>query len=213
MLRALLALTLSALTAAALAAPQVRVVGLFSGAAVVNIDGQRRLLKVGQSSPEGVQLVSADSRKAVLRIGGVERTFELSREYSDGYAAPQQQSLSIARGVGGHYWVAGSINGQSVQFLVDTGATAVAMNEAQAQRLGLDFRVNGQAMMVNTASGVAKAWRMKLDRVKVGGLEVLGVDAIMMEGGSPADVLLGMSYLNRVGWREDQGMLILESKH
>ncbi|MNE56275.1 hypothetical protein D3C80_1511720 [compost metagenome] len=87
------------------------------------------------------------------------------------------------------------------------------MNEAQAQRLGLDFRVNGQAMMVNTASGVAKAWRMKLDRVKVGGLEVLGVDTIMMEGGSPADVLLGMSYLNRVGWREDQGMLILESKH
>ncbi|MDT4854105.1 clan AA aspartic protease [compost metagenome] len=87
------------------------------------------------------------------------------------------------------------------------------MNEAQAQRLGLDFRVNGQAMMVNTASGVAKAWRMTLDRVKVGGLEVLGVDAIMMEGGSPADVLLGMSYLNRVGWREDQGMLILESKH
>ncbi|MCY1269840.1 hypothetical protein D3C76_500140 [compost metagenome] len=213
MLRTVLALTLSVLATLALAAPQVRVVGLFSGAAVLNIDGQRRLLKVGQTSPEGVQVVSADSRKAVLRIDGVERTFELSREYSDGYSVPQQQALSIARGVGGHYWVAGSINGQSVQFLVDTGATAVAMNEAQAQRLGLDFRVNGQPMLVNTASGSARAWRMKLDRVKVGSLEVLGVEAIMIEGGSPADVLLGMSYLNRVGWREDQGMLILEAKH
>lgn len=80
---------LSLCSVAAVAAPQIRVVGLFPGAAVLNIDGQRKLVKVGQTGPEGVQVVSADSHKAVLRVGGVEQTYELSREYSGaGYAAP-----------------------------------------------------------------------------------------------------------------------------
>ena len=97
-----------------LAAPQVFVVGLFPGAAVLNVDGQRKLVRVGQTDPQGVQVVSADSRKAVLRIDGVERTYELSREYNEaGYSAPQRQSFSIARGTGGHYWVAGSVNGRT----------------------------------------------------------------------------------------------------
>ena len=51
-----------------------------------------------------------------------------------------------------------------------------------------------------------------LDRVKVGDLEVLGVEAVVLEGGAPHEALLGMSFLSRVGWREEQGMLVLESK-
>jgi aspartyl protease family protein len=196
------------------AAQQVQVVGLFPGAAVVTVDGQRQLLKVGQSGPGGITLVSADARGAVLRVDGVERPFGLSREYSAaGYAEPQRQQLSIARGMGGHYWVAGSINGQGVQFLVDTGASSVAMNEAQASRLGLDYKTRGQPMQVNTAGGTVPAWRMRLDRVKVGSIELLGVEAAIVAGGSPTDVLLGMSFLNRVGWREEQGVLRLEAKH
>ncbi|WP_277052186.1 retropepsin-like aspartic protease family protein [Zestomonas thermotolerans] len=193
---------------------RVQVVGLFPGAAVLNVDGERKLVWVGQTGPGGVEVVSADSRGAVLRVDGVERSYGLSREYSEGgYSAPARRQLSIARGVGGHYWVAGSINGRSVQFLVDTGATSVAMNEAQARRLGLDFRVDGQPMVVNTASGTAKAWRLKANSVKVGPLELLGVETVVLEGESPTEVLLGMSFLNRVGWREEQGVLVLESKH
>ncbi|MGC2917663.1 TIGR02281 family clan AA aspartic protease, partial [Pseudomonas aeruginosa] len=78
----------------------------------------------GQTCPLGVPVVCADSRKAVLRIDGVERTYELSRDYNEaGYSGPQRQSFSIARGTGGRYWVAGSVYGQKMQFLVDTGAT------------------------------------------------------------------------------------------
>jgi len=67
--------------------------------------------------------------------------------------------------------------------------------------------------VVNTASGTAKAWRLKANSVKVGPLELLGVETVVLEGESPTEVLLGMSFLNRVGWREEQGVLVLESKH
>ncbi|MEP9320819.1 TIGR02281 family clan AA aspartic protease [Pseudomonas sp. LABIM340] len=212
-LSALICLSLCSL--AAFAAPQVQVVGLFPGAAVLNIDGQRKLVKVGQTGPEGVQVVSADSHKAVLRVGGVEQTYELSREYnSAGYATPSAHTeTSIARGTGGHYWVAGTINNQNAQFLVDTGATSIAMNEGQARRLGLDYRAGGTPMMASTASGTAKGWRVTLNSVKLGGVEVLGVEAVVLEGDFPTEILLGMSYLNRVGWREDQGMMYIQAKH
>ena len=68
-------------------------------------------------------------------------------------------------------------------------------------------------MMASTASGTAKGWRVTLNSVKLGGVEVLGVEAIVLEGDFPTEILLGMSYLNRVGWREDQGMMYIQAKH
>lgn len=208
----LLLITLLLVAAYATASPRVQVVGLFPGAAVLNVDGQRKLVRVGQTGPGGVQVVSADSAGAVLRVEGVERHYPLSRELSGGYAEPERKQLSIAKGQGGHYWVAGSINGHPVQFLVDTGATSVAINENQARRLGIDYRVNGKQIVVGTASGTAKAWRVHLNSVKVGAINVMGVEAVVVEGSSPTEALLGMSFLGRVSWREDQGLLRLESK-
>lgn len=209
--RAILALSLLA-AAGACPASQVQVVGLFPGAAVINVDGQRKLVREGQSGPGDVMVVRVDKQGAILRVDGVERLYPLSREYSSGFAEPVKKRLSIARGQGGHYWITGSVNGQSVPFLVDTGATSVALNEAQARRLNIDFRVEGQPLTVNTASGTVRGWRVKLDRVKVGDLEVLGVEAVVLEGASPTEALLGMSFMNRVSWREEQGMLVLESR-
>lgn len=197
----------------AMAATQVRVVGLFPGAAVLNVEGQRKLVKVGQVGPGGVVVVSADSRGAVLRVDGVERSYNLSREYSNGFAEAQKRQLSVAKGIGGHYWVAGSVNGQSIQFLVDTGATSVALNDEHARRLGIDYRVIGTPLQVSTASGTVRGWRVTLDRVKLGELEVLGVEAVVLEGSSPREALLGMSFLSRVGWKVEQDVLVLESKY
>lgn len=208
----LLAASLSLLCVTATAAPRVQVVGLFPGAAVLNVDGQRKLVRIGQTGPGGVEVLSADAKGALLRVDGVERRYGLSRELSSGFAEPERRQLSIAQGQGGHYWVAGSIDGQPVQFLVDTGATSVAINEIQARRLGIDYRVDGRQIVVSTASGTAKAWKVNLNSVKVGAIDVLGVDAVVVEGSSPSEALLGMSFLGRVSWREDQGVLRLESK-
>ncbi|MBF6623922.1 MAG: TIGR02281 family clan AA aspartic protease [Pseudomonas stutzeri] len=209
---ALLLVMLLLVAAHATAAPRLQVVGLFPGAAVLNVDGQRKLVRVGQTGPGGVQVISADGKGAVLRVEGVERYYDLSRELSAGYAEPERKQLSIAKGQGGHYWIAGSINGQPVQFLVDTGATSVAINENQARRLGIDYRVVGKQIVVGTASGTAKAWQVRLNSVKVGAIDVVGVEAVVVEGSAPTEALLGMSFLGRVSWREDQGVLRLESK-
>ncbi|MGI6407240.1 MAG: TIGR02281 family clan AA aspartic protease [Gammaproteobacteria bacterium] len=197
-----------------MAEPVVRVVGLFPNAAVVNVDGQRTLLKVGQEGPMGLQLISADSRSAVLSINGRQQRMELSRDYNQGgYSTPEKQRLIIARGRGGHYWVNGSVNGSSMPFLLDTGASAVALNAVQARRLGIDFMASGKPMQVTTASGVERGWQVTLRSVKVGAIEVLGVEAIVLEGNFPADALLGMSFLNRIGWRQEQDALVLEAKY
>lgn len=195
------------------AAPQVRVVGLFPDAAVVNIDGQRLLLKAGQSGPQGVRLISADSAAAVLEIDGQQHRLGLEREYSQGgYTAPEKQHLIIARGRGGHYWLNSTVNGHSQMFLLDTGASVVALNASQAKRLGIDYKT-GRPTRVTTASGVESAWQVTLRSVKVGGIEVLGVEAVVLEGNYPQDALLGMSFLNRIGWRQEQGALILEARY
>lgn len=74
------------LSPAAVADPSVRVVGLFAGAAVVNIDGQRHMLRIGQPGPQGIELVAADSTTATLRINGQTRQFGMQRDYTDGFA-------------------------------------------------------------------------------------------------------------------------------
>jgi len=198
----------------AIAQSNVRVVGLFPNAAVLSIDGQRTLVKAGQTGPQGIKVVSADSRSAVLSIDGVRSTHTLSRDYgSGGFATPEKRRLTISKGAAGHYWVTGSVNGNSVPFMVDTGASTIAMNAAQAQRLGLDFKNTGTPVMVSTASGTEQAWRVYLNSVKLGAIEVLGVDAMVLDSAFPQDVLLGMSFLSRVSWREEQGALIVEAKH
>lgn len=193
------------------AATQVQVVGLFPGAAVLSLEGQRQLVRVGQTGPGGVEVVSADSRGAVLRVDGVERAYSLSREVGASRDGSPGVRHSVARGVGGHYWPVGAVNGHSVQFLLDTGATYVTLSEPNARRIGIDF-AQGSPILVSTASGQVKGWKVRIDSVKVGHLEVTAVDAVVLEGEAPGEVLLGMSFLGRVGWREEGGALLLESR-
>ncbi|MDR9435689.1 MAG: TIGR02281 family clan AA aspartic protease, partial [Thiohalophilus sp.] len=112
----------------------------------------------------------------------------------------------------GMYFGSGSINGQSVSFIVDTGASAISMNEAQARRLGLDFRVIGDPIRVSTANGIARAYKVTLDRVKVGDIQLNNVTGIVHEGGSPQVILLGMSFLGQLEMQRDGERLVLKKK-
>ncbi|OWL84707.1 retropepsin-like aspartic protease family protein [Halopseudomonas aestusnigri] len=195
------------------AATDVRVVGLFANAAVVNIDGQRHMLRVGKPPVNGVELIAADSQTATLRVDGQTRQFGLQREYTEGFAQSERQQVSIPRGEGGHFRVTGSINGQTVSFMVDTGATSVSMSSVQARRLGIDYALSGTPVRAATASSAVDGYQVTLARVKVGDIELSNVQALVLEGRFPLEVLLGMSWLSRVRMDEQDNLLLLERKY
>jgi aspartyl protease family protein len=113
--------------------------------------------------------------------------------------------IVLERDRSGHYLAEGAINGQPVLFLVDTGATDVAVSERAARALGLDF---GPRVRVQTAAGPAPAWMTRLDRVTVGGLDLADVRATITPGlGEQA--LLGMSFLRNFSIRQDGEQLII----
>lgn len=195
------------------AGPQIVVQGLFRDRAVVTIDGRQRLLRVGERSPEGVLLVSADSAAAVLEVDGRRATYRLGEQIAGTYAAPESSEVQIWPDTRGMYRTVGSINGLPVHFIVDTGATLIAMNEAEARRLGIDYRLNGERGYASTASGMALTHQVKLRSVKVGDIQLRDVDALVIDGAFPERVLLGMSFLGRLKIENQGAAMLLRQLH
>lgn len=192
----------------AVSAQQVRVEALFPDKALLSIDGTSRVLKVGQTSRDGVTLVAADSEQAIIRVGDRQQALRIG-QHIGGYRA-QDPQLTLARDAIGMYRTPGRINGQQVQFLVDTGATKVAMSGVLAQELGIS--VEGlQRYTVVTAGGERPAYQVLLEDVSVGDITLYAVEAVVLEGAYPDEVLLGMSFLNRVSL-EYQGSILTIKK-
>jgi aspartyl protease family protein len=105
----------------------------------------------------------------------------------------------------GHYQVEGLINSQAVNFLVDTGATDVAVPESMARALGLDF---GPQVQVMTAAGPSKAWMTRLNMVSIGGISRRNVRATITSG-EFNEVLLGMSFLRHYSLQQQDGKLVI----
>jgi aspartyl protease family protein len=119
------------------------------------------------------------------------------RPEPDATLASASNAASMLKAADGHYWAEAAVNGTRVRFLVDTGATAVALTLADAQRLGLqpaDLTYNASVI---TADGKARAAMVKLASISVGGTTVDNVDALVIEKGLQTS-LLGMSYLGRL---------------
>jgi aspartyl protease family protein len=188
-------------------------VGLFNNQAVLQINGRQHVLKAGQTSPEGIKLLEADSESAVLQIEGERVEARLDGRISAPVRSTAAREVQVWRNTSGMYTTVGSINGMPVSFLVDTGATQVAMNAGQARRLGIDYRVTGRPAEVTTASGVERAWMVSLDSVKVGELEVRNVQAVVLDGAQPQTTLLGMSYLGRMKITNDGRLMTLQKKY
>lgn len=195
----------------AFAAGTIEVQALMSGAALLRIDGKQHMLRSGQRSPEGVLLVSADPHHAVVEVDGRRRDLGLSRRISGTFTTPDTTEVRIDRNARAQYMTTASINGHLTTVMVDTGANTVALSGAQAAALGIDYHL-GTPTHVATASGVAAAYAIQLDNVTVGGISVAYVPATVVEGNYPAVTLLGMTFLQRVGMREENGALYLKQK-
>jgi aspartyl protease family protein len=195
-----------------LAVESLRILGLFSGKAIVLVDGKQHLLSSGDTSPEGVKLISANAREAVIEVDGRRGTYTLGSHISSRYAEPVRDSVTVQvwPDSSGTYRVSGSINGYPVKFIVDTGATTIAMNAPQARRLGIDYRVTGKPTLASTASGIAESYLINLRKVKVGQIELRDMEAAVIDGDHPSEVLLGMNFLGRLSMSREGKMLELK---
>jgi aspartyl protease family protein len=210
--RAAAALLATALLWEPAAAQVVSMSGSLGSKALLIIDGAPRTLEVG-ATVKGVRLVSVagdaavievDGRRVSLALGGAQ--VNLGGKPSEGNGAQIVLSADNA----GHFFTGGTINGKSVRFLVDTGATTIALSQAEADRLGLDYR-KGMRGTSSTANGNVAVWRVSLASVRIGDVQVYDVDATVLPAPLP-HVLLGNSFLTRFQMRRENDQLTLQKR-
>ena len=202
------------LAAATAHAQSVTLTGMVGSKALLIIDGSAPKIVAAGEDFNGVKVVSTQGDSAVLMVGGK----RLNMRVGDAPASVGEQSGSkssgskivLNAGDGGHFLAAGSINGKSVQFMVDTGATTVAMGSAEAKRMGIDYAA-GRPVRMNTANGQTMGYLLTLNSVRIGDVEVQNVEAIVSQQAMPY-VLLGNSFLTRFSMRRDNDQMVLERR-
>ena len=206
----LVALVALLLLTAAQKEPQVQWVGLFGQTIVLTVEGKQCMLTVGGASVCGIRLLTIEEDQVHIEVAGRKRVVTMSA----GIALQPETAADVPKvyvypDPVGMYRANGSINGSTVEFLVDTGATHVVMSAKLARQLNIDFRGDGTASFAHTASGVAKTFHVNLERVSVGAITLRHVPALVMDGEHPTEVLLGMSFLSQIGFSNQGKMMIL----
>ncbi len=194
-------------------AADIEVLAIFRDQVMIRIDGVQHKLKAGESTPDGMRLISADGASAVFELDGVQRRYPLGSKIRSSYKKAERSEVQVFRDPNGMFKTTGSINGMPIHFLVDTGATTIAISSAQARRLGIDYRVVGEPGQVITASRVESVYSVMFDMVKVGDVQLRNVQGMVMEGNMPDIPLLGMSFLGRLEMQNDGQRLILRQKY
>lgn len=181
--------------------------------ALLVIDGQPQMLAVGATA-RGVTLRRLGDGEAEVEVDGKLRLLRLgaapARVGTGGAAPGAGSAIVLPMGPGGHFLAAGAINGKAVNFVVDTGATSVALSQAEANRIGLDWQ-RGRPGLSQTANGTVPVYQVNLSSVRVGDVEVINVAGVVVPSDMPA-VLLGNSFLNRFSMRRDSDVMRLEKK-
>jgi aspartyl protease family protein len=198
------------------AALEVQVLALTRDKAILRIDGTRRVLAAGESSPEGVTLVSATSAEAVVELEGRRETLLLGVVTAPLTAADEadngDSSVTLWVDGSGFFFADGKINGHPVRFLVDTGSNAVALSSVTANEIGIDYS-RGTPGLAETASGIAPMTAIRLNSVSVGGIVLYNVEASVLFGPYPPAPLLGASFLGQLEMNRDGSRMELRKRY
>jgi len=208
-MRHFICLSLLVSTAAFAAADDVALIGVIGDkAAVLAVaGGEPKTVKVGQTW-SGVTVLAVTHEHATVEIEGKRRELSLGQHYrSGGQVSATRESVTLAADPRGHFFADAAVNGIPMRFVVDTGATAVALSATDASRLGIDWH-KGERRTMQTANGATTGYLVKLDKVRVGGIELHDVDGVVLEQGLDVG-LLGMSFLNRVDMRRNGDTMTL----
>lgn len=210
--RALLGLLAGLLCTGLHAEPDVVVAGTFPGKALLVIDGAApRAYGVGERTPQGVRIIAVEGNAVTFELGGEQQTLRPGERVARLGGGAGRSELVLAADARGHFRTRGQVNGASVEFLVDTGATLVSLDANDARRAGVDF-TRGRRALAQTANGTTPIWLVRLDSVRVGGVVLHNVDAAVHEVDLPV-ALLGMSALGRFELRHDGQRLIMRRRY
>ena len=206
-MRALATLML-ALSAGAACAQGVSLQGMLGSKALLVVGGVPRAVAPGETW-QGVKVVSTGGEQAVVQVDGQRLTLRVGEApASVGGAAPGGgDRIALTADGRGHFLTQGSINNRPVQFMVDTGASVVAIGQAEADRLGLAYK-SGRQVPMGTANGMTIGWAFKIPTLRVGDVVAYEVDAVVTPAAMPM-VLLGNSYLSRFNMRRDGDQMML----
>jgi aspartyl protease family protein len=202
---------LSALSTPAWAV-DVSVVALFPGKAMLVVDkGKPRTLRAGETYA-GVTLISSTSEEAIVSINGRQQRLHIGEGvYSALSVQNERATVVLMPDKNGHFVSSGSINGASIRFLVDTGATMVSMSVEDARRASVNY-LAGERGYSQTANGVTSVYKVKLGQVTLGDITLRDIDGVVHENALPV-VLLGMSFLGRLEMRREGGSLTLTKRY
>ena len=203
----------------------VLVLGLFAGGAgaqdvgLAGVMGSKAMLMINGSEPQsvavgqsldGVKVVSVQGDQVVVEIGGRKRPLRVGQHAIGAVAADGAGKVIMTADNQGHFYTTGTVNGVSVRFLVDTGATMISLGASDARRIGLDFN-RGQKGMTQTANGQSVVSKIQLDTVRIGDVTLHNVDALIHQTEMPM-ALLGMSFLNRMEMQRDGSTMSLKKR-
>ncbi len=190
----------------------VKVIALFNNKALLMVNGEQKLVRKGEVF-NGIKLISSTARGALVGFSdGQQKMLNINQSISHGYSKRDKSKVTVYANQSGMFMVQGKINGQTTNFLLDTGATTVAISQTEADRLGLAYE-SSKRKYVRTASEVVPVWDIKLDHITVGDISVTNVDAVVLEGSQPNNPLLGMSFLQHLKLNRNGAVMTLEQKY
>ena len=193
-------------------AESVALAGMLGGKALLIVNGTAPKTVAAGETHQGVKVVSTLGDEAIVEQSGKRQTLRVGQApVSLGGASGRGSRIVLAESSGGHFMAAGQINGRAVQFMVDTGATSISMGAPDAERAGINYK-NGVPVQLSTANGAASAFRIKLNSVRVGDVEVYDVDAVVIPQSMPF-VLLGNSFLTRFQMKRDNQLMTLDKRY
>lgn len=201
--------------AAAAHADSVALAGMLGSKALLVVNGGAPKSVAPGETFQGVKIISTAGEQAVVEQSGKRQTLRVGESPvslgGSGASAGRGTRIVLHESGGGHFMTAGQINGRAVQFMVDTGATSIAMSAADADRAGIAYKT-GQTIRMSTANGSVDGFRVTLGSVRVGDVEIFDVAAVVIPLPMPY-MLLGNSFLTRFQMRRENTTMTLDKRY
>ncbi|MEM7357872.1 MAG: TIGR02281 family clan AA aspartic protease [Pseudomonadota bacterium] len=195
----------------------IQTIALFKDRAMLSINGKRaKIIRVGDTL-DGVKLIESSTKRAIVEVSGKREELTLnsgvvlSGELKTQAPIGAQTSAQLWADSNGFFRANGTVNGRSLEFLVDTGANLVVLSSQQADSLDLEY-LNGVQGYASTASGTAPMYMIEADEISIAGISLNNIRMGVILGNYPRVPLLGMTFLERLDMNRSGNQMILKKR-